>query len=153
CPVVSSHASRKTATKRSKSTCIIYRWGCLYGKWCVYTDEILESMLTVPTDATTTGACVGKIANITLSWEPVKYQGYNNKKNKITFNYSHDNSKFFLDSIFVDLHALFPQRRFRIPVSIYRWLLNTRSIVQFLTLVLPLPTRLPFVNEPIVFNI
>jgi len=58
----------------------------------------------VPTDATTTGTCIGKTANMTLSWEePVK--GYNNKKNKITFNYSHDNSKFFLDSIFVDLHG------------------------------------------------
>lgn len=34
CPVVLSpcYAVRKIATKRSKSTCIIYRWGCLYGK-------------------------------------------------------------------------------------------------------------------------
>ncbi|KYN15432.1 hypothetical protein ALC57_12481 [Trachymyrmex cornetzi] len=64
---------------------------------------MVESMLTVPTDATTTGICLGKTANMTLSWEePIK--GYNNKKNKITFNYSHDNSKFFLDSIFVELH-------------------------------------------------
>ncbi|KAG5324238.1 ZAN protein, partial [Pseudoatta argentina] len=67
------------------------------------TIHILESMLTVPTDATTTGICVGKTANMTLSWEePVK--SYNNKKTKITFNYFHDNNKFFLDSIFVDLH-------------------------------------------------
>ncbi|KAG5341164.1 ZAN protein, partial [Acromyrmex charruanus] len=67
------------------------------------TIHILESMLTVPTDATTTGICVGKTANMTLSWEET-VKSYNNKKNKITFNYSHDNSKFFLDSIFVDLH-------------------------------------------------
>ncbi|EGI57330.1 Zonadhesin [Acromyrmex echinatior] len=224
--------------------------------------QILESMLTVPTDATTTGICVGKTANMTLSWEePVK--SYNNKKNKITFNYSHDNSKFFLDSIFVDLHvqlkdelkgfnrgrknsfaklggALYVKeytymknsrkdkshsevlekddllyvksaascassrdiqcfRRgwnfkifrasatqraavcaypiyswynmtnatmhtwkrqhcflgdaFGLPASMYRWLLNTRSIVQLLSLVLPLPTRLPFVNKPIKFHV
>ncbi|KYN38210.1 hypothetical protein ALC56_07250, partial [Trachymyrmex septentrionalis] len=166
--------------------------------------QVLESMLTVPTNATTTGICVEKTANMTLSWEePVK--GYNNKKNKITFNYSHDNSKFFLDSIFVDLHVqlkdelkefnrgrksdslkyvinAFNNTSFLLskkshsevlekddllyvksaactssrdvpPASMYRWLLNTRSIVQLLSLVLPLPIRLPFVNKPIVFSV
>ena len=59
----------------------------------------------------------------------------------------------FVIQAHVEKAALFPRRRFRIPASMYRWLLNTRSIVQLLSLVLPLPIRLPFVNKPIVFSV
>ncbi|XP_011685126.1 PREDICTED: uncharacterized protein LOC105448314 [Wasmannia auropunctata] len=72
-------------------------------------DSQINSTLIVPTNATVNkrSICAEKRANMTLSWKPVQNQVYNkkcNKKNEITFDYIHDNSNFFLNSIFVDLH-------------------------------------------------
>lgn len=57
-------------------------------------------------NATITGTCDEKTATMILSWEePAKNQvSSNNKENNITFNYAHDNTKFFLASIFVDVY-------------------------------------------------
>lgn len=61
--------------------------------------------MTVPVNATTTGFCGEKTANMTLSWEEAATNQMGIiKKNKITFNYAHNNANFFLDSILVDIH-------------------------------------------------
>ncbi|KAM0727589.1 hypothetical protein ACS0PU_005838 [Formica fusca] len=68
--------------------------------------QIDNVTLTVPTNAKTTGICDEKIAKMTLSWEePVDSQvDGNNKKNRITFHYAHNETKFFLDFISINVH-------------------------------------------------
>lgn len=62
--------------------------------------------MTVPTNAKTTGICDEKIAKMTLSWkEPVENQvNGDTKENRITFHYAHNETKFFLDFISIDVH-------------------------------------------------
>jgi len=52
----------------------------------------------VPTDAKSTGVCAERTINMTLNWENQV------NSNKIIFNYAHDDSNFFLDSISVNVH-------------------------------------------------
>lgn len=62
--------------------------------------------MTVPTNAKTTGICDEKIAEMSLSWkEPDESQvDGDNKENRITFYYAHNETKFFLDFISIDVH-------------------------------------------------
>jgi len=53
----------------------------------------------VPTDAKSTGVCDERTINMTLNWEENQVNS-----NKIIFNYARDDSKFFLDSISVNMH-------------------------------------------------
>lgn len=60
----------------------------------------------VPMNAKITGTCNEKIAKMTLSWKesvesPVDGD---NKENRITFHYAHNETKFFLDFISIDVH-------------------------------------------------
>lgn len=68
--------------------------------------QIGNAILTVPTNAKTTGICDEKIAKMTLSWkEPVENQvNGDTKENRITFHYAHNETKFFLDFISIDVH-------------------------------------------------
>lgn len=69
--------------------------------------------LTVPTNATATGICDEKENEITLSWkENFKNQNDEDRKNKITFGFTHydTDNKSFLNFVSVDIYN-FPYAR------------------------------------------
>ncbi|RLU23519.1 hypothetical protein DMN91_003724 [Ooceraea biroi] len=69
--------------------------------------QIGKARLMVPTKVRTTGDCDEKRAKITLSWdEPTETRTDKNddKENRISFHYAHNDVTFFLDSVFVDIH-------------------------------------------------